>query len=184
MNQLVALQRHLRGKSTALVTHMYEHRGFESHLRQLTFCLVSVISCSASKYYVHIIMAFLLGSGLWVETGVAKCVGLLGNHHSCRITGVCWCLVHQSKRKVSQLSARLVVGSLLPHTGQTIATLVMLPKSPDTQSLTSALLTAQLISLKDFSCLRRARVYSHNTNSSASTYPPLPTTGMYISMVM
>ena len=58
------------------------------------------------------------------------------------------------------------------RSGQSIATLVMLPKSPDLQPLTSDLLTSQLISLKDFSCLRRARIYSHISSFPSYTTPP------------
>ena len=61
--------------------------------------------------------------------------------------------------------------------GISIATLVMLPKSPHSQPLTSALLISQLMSLQDFSCLRRARVYS--PTSPSTHHPPTDPLGPF-----
>ena len=64
--------------------------------------------------------------------------------------------------------------------GISIASLIMLPKSPNSRPLTSDLLTSQLLSLRNFACLRRARVYSSLSSSSPTPPTHLPPTGSII----
>ena len=74
----------------------------------------------------------------------------------------------KSQSKIVFITSQIFDGYVTISADQSIVTLVMLPNSPEKRTLTSTLLTSQLTALKDFSSLRRARVYSLSSLSSHS----------------